>query len=369
MRIAVDARALGPDRTGVGRYLEGLLAAWTAAFPGDSFHLVSPRPIELPGALEPARRNGRISVDVAPGLPGTVWLQTLAPIQARRGGAAAFFGPLGVLPLALSMPAVATVHDVTPLLFPEWHTLANRLGVAPFLGATVRSAAALAAVSTHTRGDLVRLFPDSAGRCAVVLNGLTRPTADEAREAEAGGPPHVRPYVFYVGTLEPRKNVGRLLEAMERIWDRDPGFPDLVVAGGTGWGLPDFARRLSASRHAPRIRSVGYVPTPERLRLLRGARLLAYPSLYEGFGFPPLEAMAEGTPVVASASSSLPEVVGDAGLLPDPTDVAAIAAALEKAHRDEAWRRAAAAKGIARAATFTWERAARATRALFEGAL
>jgi alpha-1,3-rhamnosyl/mannosyltransferase len=132
--------------------------------------------------------------------------------------------------------------------------------------------------------------------------------------------------------------------------------------------MPGFDERLSRSRHAGRIVRAGWVSPSRAAGLLRGARLLAYPSLYEGFGLPPLEAMAEGVPVVASSSSSLPEVVGDAGLLPDPLDTAAIAAAIERANDDEAFRAEAGRRGPERARAFTWEAAARATRALFEEA-
>ena len=180
---------------------------------------------------------------------------------------------------------------------------------------------------------------------------------------------HPRPYVLSLGTLEPRKNHERLVGALESIWDRRPGFPDLVLAGGTGWGMPGFDERLSRSRHSDRIFRLGWVTSERATALLRGARLLAYPSLYEGFGLPALEAMAEGIPVVASSSSSLPEVVGDVGLLPDPLDPVAIAAAIERANDDEAFRRAACRRGPERASLFTWDGAARATRALFAEAV
>ncbi len=172
-----------------------------------------------------------------------------------------------------------------------------------------------------------------------------------------------------MGTLEPRKNVSRLVAAMESIWDRRPDFPDLVLAGGDGWGMEEFTERVARSRHAARVTRVGYLGAGERARWLAGARVFAYPSLYEGFGLPPLEAMAQGTPVVGSSASSLPEVMGDAGLLPDPASVPDIAAALEKAQDDEDFRRRAAAEGPRRARSFTWAAAAAKTRALFEEAL
>jgi len=362
MRIAVDARPFEERPTGAGRVLEGLLAAWRRLFPDDSFLLVSPRAIRIPAALagDPALGTGPAS-----GLPGTLWLQLRAAAESRRGGADLFLGSLAIVPVVSAFPSVALVHDLTPLLFPEWHSPRNRLGFTPLLRAAVRRARRIATVSAATREDLVRACPSAASKTVVVPNGLVPPPP-----VPPGPPPNDgRPYILFLGTLEPRKNVPRLVEAMESLWDCRPGFPDLLLAGGPGWGLPGFEARLAASRHAARIRRVGYVDAVERTRLLRQARLLAYPSLYEGFGLPPLEAMAEGTPVVGSSSSSLPEVIGDAGLLPDPASVPAIAAALEKANDDEPWRRAARERGLERAKAFTWTASAEKMRALCEEAL
>jgi alpha-1,3-rhamnosyl/mannosyltransferase len=211
------------------------------------------------------------------------------------------------------------------------------------------------------------MFPEAEDRCRVIPNGVKPPSASEP---QVGHPANDgRPYVLFLGTLEPRKNVERLVRAMEAIWDRRPGFPDLVLAGGDGWGLPGFGARLASSRHAARIRRVGYVAPEDSTGLVRGARLLAYPSLYEGFGLPPLEAMALGTVVVASSSSSLPEVIGDAGLMPDPEDVGCIAAALERAEDDDPWRELARERGLLRAAGYSWSLCAASTRAVFEEAL
>lgn len=360
MRIAVDARPLEQRPTGVGRYLEGLLTAWLDARAGDSFVLLSPRRVFLPSSLE-----GRVEVGPPAALPGTLWLQTAAGRAATRAGADAFFGALGIVPLAGGPPSVATVHDLTPILFPQWHSWKNRLGFTPLIGGSVRVARRIAAVSEHSWHDLVAHFPEAAAKTVVVHNGVTMSPA----RAPSAPPNEGRPYVLSLGTLEPRKNLPRLVEAMESIWDRRPDFPDLVLAGTDGWGLSGFGARLGASRHAARIRRAGYLDTDARARWMSGARVFAYPSLYEGFGLPPLEAMALGTPVVGSSASSLPEVLGDVALLPDAEDVGAIARALERAEDDEAFRRAACAEGPKRAATFTWASAARRMRALFDEAL
>lgn len=356
----MDARPLGPRPTGIGRYLEGLLGAWLDLWPKDEIVLLSPRPVE------PGRLRGRVETPHTPvRVPGTVWLQTLAPRLALRAGADLFFGPLGVLPIHARLPGVMTVHDLTPILSPAWHNLRNRAGFAPFLGPSVRQARKIAAVSEATRRDLVARYPDAAAKVEVVHNGVSPMTPPAGLPPPNGG----RPYVLYLGTLEPRKNLERLVSAMEGIWDRRPDFPDLVLAGGSGWGLAGFARRLAASRHTSRIRRAGYVGAEEAIHLLAHARLLAYPSLYEGFGLPPLEAMALGTVVVGSSSSSLPEVLGDVGLLPNPESVEEIAAAIERAEQDEVWRVEARRKGLERAGLFTWKRAAEKMRELFERAL
>ncbi len=362
MRIAVDARPLEARPTGAGRVLEGLLPAWRRTFPSDEFVLLSPHPVFRPVPLD---GDSAFEVRTGPQLPGTLWLQTFAAGAARRAGADLFLGTLSIVPAISDFPSVALVHDLTPLLFPEWHRWKNRLGFTPFIAATVRTAARIATVSAATRDDLVRLFPEAAEKTVVVPNGLVPPPRDPG-----GAPPNEgRPYVLFLGTLEPRKNVPRLVEAMEAIWDERPGFPDLLLAGREGWGLEGFARHLAGSRHAARIRAVGWASAAESARLIRHARLLAYPSLYEGFGLPPLEAMALGTPVVGSSSSSLPEVIADAGLLPDPASLSEIAAALRKANDDEAWRTAARARGIERSKAFTWETSAARLRAACQEAL
>ena len=201
MRIAFDARPFERERTGVGRHLEGLIGAWTLVFPGDRFLALSPRPVLVPPGLE-----GTVEVPYSPsGLPGTLWLQTLAPRLARRAGADLFHGSLGIVGVvgaahgSRSIPSVATIHDLTPLLFPEWHSLKNRLGFTPFLGPSVRVARRLIAVSQATRRDLVLHHPAAEAKCRVVLNGFT-PLPSQTEPV----PVPSRPYVLFLGTLEPR---------------------------------------------------------------------------------------------------------------------------------------------------------------------
>jgi glycosyltransferase involved in cell wall biosynthesis len=172
-------------------------------------------------------------------------------------------------------------------------------------------------------------------------------------------------YVLALGTIEPRKNLPRLVQAFDQIASRDRDVR-LVVAGADGWGIETFDDELARAEHGERIVRTGYVGDEARRDLLAGATVLAYPSLYEGFGHPPLEAMSNGVPVVAAAVGSLPEVLGDAALLVDPFDVEALADALEAACDDAMLRARLSELGPPRAARYTWPRAADEFVALYQ---
>jgi alpha-1,3-rhamnosyl/mannosyltransferase len=173
-------------------------------------------------------------------------------------------------------------------------------------------------------------------------------------------------YLMFLSTIEPRKNLLRILEALERT---PPEVGPLAVAGAQGWNDRDIVDALTRLEAAGRVRRLGYVADDARPLLLAGARAFVYPSLYEGFGLPALEALACGTPLLTSNVSSLPEVVGDAALLVDPRDVAAIADGLTRLWHDDRLRDELRARGLARAREFTWERTARLTLAVYERVL
>jgi glycosyltransferase involved in cell wall biosynthesis len=168
-------------------------------------------------------------------------------------------------------------------------------------------------------------------------------------------------YFLHVGTIEPRKNLLRLLRAFERISRADPQAPDLVFIGGSGWRNREFYRAVETSPARSRVRLLGYLPEQDLAALYSASMATVYPSLYEGFGLPPLEAMACGAPVVTSNTSSLPEVVGDAALLVDPSDVGAIEAALVRVKGDPELRETLGYRGLQRARQFSWDITARRT--------
>ena len=174
-------------------------------------------------------------------------------------------------------------------------------------------------------------------------------------------------YILYVGMLEPRKNVDRLVEAFGTVADQLSGI-DLVIAGRRGWMYEEIFARVEALGLRDRVRFTGYVVSHDLPALYGGARLFAYPSKYEGFGLPVLEAMSCGAPVVTTNVSSMPEVAGDAAILVAPDDVAGLAAALLRVSGDHALRDDLRCRGLARAKTFSWERCARETIAVYEAA-
>jgi glycosyltransferase involved in cell wall biosynthesis len=214
------------------------------------------------------------------------------------------------------------------------------------------------ASSTSTAQALEAEFPVARGKVRVVLPGVTLPVPsdDKASLTSLG---IIRPYVLFVGTLEPRKNLARLLDAYAKLPQAIRTANQLVVAGGKGWGGVDISQMLLDRNLAPYVITPGYVSDAQLSCLYAHARFLALPALYEGFGLPLVEAMAQGVPVLTSNSSSLPEVAGDAGVLVDPLDVDAISAGILRLLTDDVYHQALAARARPNAARFSWSKAAR----------
>ncbi len=279
-------------------------------------------------------------------------------------------GPL--LPPPGPVPLVATVHDLTVLTHPAHHTAINRTRVVASLASAVARRAQLIAVSEHTRRELIDLLAVPEERVTVVPEAPDQAfqPGDDGRLAERlqrrygidGA------YVLAVGSLEPRKNLVGLLDGMRLLPASLRAGMTLVVVGPAGWRNRAIRRHLDVARATIAVQEVGYVSTEELSELYRGAAVFAYPSLSEGFGLPVLEAMACGTAVVTSDRASLPEVAGDAALLVDPQDPAAIAAGIERLLTDDRARLELVRRGFDNVARFSWERCARETAAVYRRA-
>jgi glycosyltransferase involved in cell wall biosynthesis len=257
---------------------------------------------------------------------------------------------------------VVSIHDLTVILSPEWHPAKRLREMRAGLRASAEAADRIIAVSQTTKDDIVKHLAVDPARVAVVplaVGPSFRPLPCAEIDAVLAplGLVHGT-YLLFLGTMEPRKNLARLLDAVAKV-GADVG--PLVLAGADGWGNDELRPRIAELARQGRVRPLGYVPEPLRAPLLGGARAFVYPSLYEGFGWPPLEAMACGTPVITSNISALPEVVGDAALLVDPLDVDGLAAAILRLWDDEALRDDLRARGLARARLFTWDVTARLT--------
>lgn len=363
MRIAFDLSPSVNRKAGLGRYAGELGRA-----------LMGLGSVEL--VVFAAGPGGSELPDWAAGLPSRRvragmrrWrLQVLLGQLARQGwdellaGADLLHATEHLLLPLRRASSILTVHDLIFRLFPAYHLPLNRLFLGLAMPVFLRRASHVMTVSQASRGDLLRLYGLPAGKVSVVPEGVApryRPVPDgPQRETVLRRYGVRRPYLLVVGVIEPRKNLPMLFRALRGLLAG--GFShQLVVAGSRGWLDEPIVRE--AGQMAPDVRLTGYVDEEDLPALYSAADLLAYPSLYEGFGLPALEAMACGTPVVASRAGALPEVVGDAGVLLDPLDVEGWVEALASLLRDEERRRELSRLGRERAAGLTWERAARQT--------
>lgn len=354
-RLAVDLRALVPAPTGIGVYTRALVLELAR---GGVFEVVGMAHRE-PHFADEMRAAG-VQVEVQPAPLGVIWQQVLLPRRLRRGDIDLFWSPITTLPLRSRVPAVVTVHDLTTVLLPEMHRLKVRWSVLPFLRPSLERARAVVADSQATAVDLRFHFPQCAAKVHVVYPGVDAefvPAGEEAvrrTRGELGAPAG---YFLYAGTLEPRKGIGVLLDAWSALRERDGRTLPLVLAGGYGWKSTTLAGRVAALGERGLV-DLGRVPRQRLLEVMQAARVFVYPSLYEGFGLPVAEALACGVPAVVADASSLPEVVGEAGLKVPPADAGALAAALARVLAEPVLEARLRSATVAQAAKFRWDEAA-----------
>lgn len=279
-------------------------------------------------------------------------------------------------PLASACPTVVTVHDLSFLRFPDAFRRFNRLYLGAVTRVSTRKAARVITVSESTRQDVIRWCGVPGERVVVVPNGVTEEfcPAPPAQVAEFRARRELpERFILFLGTLEPRKNLKRLLDAYA-IWLRSHGTPPvdaplLVIAGAKGWFYETIFAQVNDLALNDRVLFPGYVPADELPWWYRAAELFVYPSLFEGFGLPVLEAIACGTPTITSNTSSLPEVAGDAALQVDPIDSEALAAAMARVLAEPALAEQMRAAGLRQAARFSWTRTAAETTAIYRTVL
>ncbi|HEX2160326.1 MAG TPA: glycosyltransferase family 1 protein [Thermoleophilaceae bacterium] len=351
--IGIDARAATEEGAGGGRFVRELVRALAKRDDDRRYVLYARRRWEEP--LDERFRWREVSGR------DPIWHVRTALAANRECGA--FLSTNSYLTTwFLRVPSAAVVFDLVafdPALRPQRRSgLIERLT----LPLAARRSAALIAISQATADDLVERFPTAAGKTTVAPLGTAPTLGDEARELPRGVPEGG--FILAVGTLEPRKNLPRLVAAYERLPRALQDAHPLVVTGRLGWDAGETMASLRAL--GDRAVLTGFVPDAELGALYRHCNLFVYPSLGEGFGLPVLEAMAAGAPVLTSSRSSLPEVGGDAAAYCDPTDTAAIAAALEQLLRDPPRREELSTAGPRRAAQFSWDRTADVTVEVLE---
>ncbi len=364
MRIGIDARKL--HDFGIGTYVQNLLRQ-LARIDREWEYVLFCRPDDQ-AALAELGPNFRPVVVRAE--PYTVREQFSLPWKVLRARVDVFHSPHYVLPPLIRCPAVVTIHDCIHLMFPQY--LPNRL--APYYArvfmwwAAHRSARVLT-VSEASKHDILRFFRIPPEKVTVIHNAIDDrfrqpPPDEEAYRIRERFQLH-EPFVLYAGNVKPHKNLERLIEALHQLHTN--GFDDLklLIIGNDISKYATLRRAVHAHNLHKYVRFLGFVPDQTLAILYRLASVFVFPSLYEGFGLPPLEAMASGTPVVTSNVSSLPEVVGSAAVLVDPTDPRAIAEGIAHVLYGRELREDLRRKGLERAGHFSWERAAREVRAIY----
>ncbi len=366
--ITLDVSAAVHSRAGLGRYAESLTRALVAAHPHRyALFYNRERGIEPLEGLKhlPAHT---VALGYKPWRM-LVWMGQLVRVPFNRlvPDATLFHATEHLLLPLRGVPTVLTVHDLIFRHLPEHHKTLNRWYLNWTMPLYCRRADRIITISHATRRDLIAAYDVPPAKITVIHEAADprfRPQPPEAVEAVRTRYDLPARYLLSVGTIEPRKNLARLLEAFETL--HAEGLTDaLVVVGGRGWLYDDFFARLERSPAREAVLFPGYVPDADLPPIYAGAQALAFPSLYEGFGLPVLEAMACGTPVACSNTSSLPEVAGDAALLFDPRDVTAITRALRRLLSDDALHADLRQRGLDRAATFSWDRVAAETEAVY----
>lgn len=365
--IGIDYTPAQEQRAGIGRYVRGLVGALAGADQETIYPLFVAgvrAADELP--VLPGPNFSWHTTPISPRWLARLWHRAGIPYPVERwtGSLDLFHATDFVLPpVRRTTRTILTVHDLSYVLVPEAASPRLKAYLDRVVPRSVRQADHVLADSCATKDDLVTLYQTPEEKITVLWGGIEahfqpiqNPEVRQAVRTRYGLGSW--PFLFTVGTVQPRKNYARLCEALAHL---RPRFPDLhlVIAGGEGWLEAPIHQTVAALGMAGRVHFIGYADDADLPALYSMAEVMPFVSLYEGFGFPVLEAMACGTPVVASNLSSIPEVAGDAALLVEPTDVGAIADALELLLSSPTLRQALSDKGRRQAARFTWDSAAR----------
>jgi len=367
VRIGIDARKL--HDFGIGTYIRNLLRE-LARLDRQTEFVVLCRPDDRE-ALVPLGDNFRAVSDSSPNY--SVTEQVTIPLALRRERVTLFHAPHYVLPPLVGCRSVVTIHDCIHLMFPQY--LPNRMALVyarTSIGLAARRATRVMTVSESSKRDILRFVDVPPDKIDVIYNAYDERFGVEPREEDVV---RVREryqlhdeFVLYAGNVKPHKNLERLIEAFNLVRQSGLDHLKLVLIGDEISKYAALRRAVHRHQLHKYVRFLGYMPEETLAVMYRLASVFVFPSLYEGFGLPPLEAMASGTPVVTSNLSSLPEVAGDAAVLVDPYDPQAIANGIHLVLTDESLRRDLRRKGLARAGQFSWAQSVRRVRQIYDEA-
>lgn len=366
MRIAINALGMKRRLHGVGNYIKNLVWGLSKIDSENEYLIFGSS--ENACHLEGLGRN--FHIEMAPNRPAlrVIWEQTILPLKLKKERIDLYHGPAFAAPLIKTCAQVVSIHDMSFHLVPEQHSLHTRLYLRVIVPSMLKNSDGMIAVSEHTKSDILCIGGIEGQRVAVIPLGVEErfvPIRDEAQVAKVREKYKLpREFILFVGMIEPRKNLENLVDAYFKTSLSDRC--DLVLAGSLGWGYSGLLQKIEATDNRGSIRLPGYVDDADLPTLYSAATVFAYPSQYEGFGLPVLEAMACEAPVITSSVSSLPEVAGDAAVMVDPDDVDALASNLRSLVEDRGLRERLSRHGRERAKRFTWSNAAQKTLAVYE---
>jgi glycosyltransferase involved in cell wall biosynthesis len=375
MRILIDTISIPRSKTGVGVYAVNLLHHVTRLAPDSQFYILAQ---DDDPEVDLSERSNVTMIKIPARLFRRMLLrvlfeQALLPLILKKYRIEVLHSLHYSFPLLPSRAQkVVTLHDMTPFSMPQFHWSLKGRYYRTFIRQTVLHADKLIFVSHSTERDFVARFGKPRGSTNVVHLGKSeafRPNFDPAELLQVREKYRlVEPFVLYVGTIEPRKNLTRLVQAFALVQERHPGL-QLVIAGMKGWMYDDLMETIQRLNLSSSVVFTGFIPEEDKPALIAAATVFAYPSLYEGFGIPVLEALACGTPTLTSNVSSLPEVAGDAAVSIEPTNTEDISSALERLLSDDALRTRLRDASLRQAAKFTWDKTAQGTLEAYAGAL
>ncbi len=367
MRIGMKISPLTVLRAGIPNYIFHLLKALADVDNQNDYILYTDRPV--PFELDLPDRF-RIATVTFPSRHLQLWYQIGLPMQMKKDGIQLYHDPVYPLPFVLPVPGVITVHDLSNYTNPGVHKFRSALS-GKFFPAHLRKAKQIITDSLYTASELIRLFSWTESKISVVHLGISdsfrKVTSLSVLNSLKERLRLPSQFFLFLGTLEPRKNLPRLLEAFTISCGKIPH--SLVITGGLGWKYEKMLELVSDHPFRERIHLTGFVEDRDIAPLLSSAEFLVYPSILEGFGFPVLEAMACGTPVITSNVSSMPEIAGDAALLIDPLSVDSIARGLIEMGSNDSCRKEHIEKGLERVRDFSWRKTAVETLRVYEKAL